>query len=171
MKNKEYQHKDILQLFKDLSPRSLVSWTEKGLLAPEYGDARGRGTVRKYSFDNVMQIGVIKELMSLGFTFREIKGLFTDDYKTKMKDLKYDCVFFWQRPMLRDGQSQKFEYLFRSYILSMEEFNNLKAESIFEDFDTYINGKWSTHKSGMSIINFTAINVSDIFRMVNNWLM
>ena len=73
--------------------------------------------------------------------------------------------------MLRDGQSQKFEYLFRSYILSMEEFNNLKAESIFEDFDTYINGKWSTHKSGMSIINFTAINVSDIFRMVNNWLM
>ncbi len=76
MESSVYQHKDILRIFPDLSARSLVSWTEKGLLVPFHGDARGRGTIRRYSFDNLIQAGVIRELMALGVTFRDIKEFF-----------------------------------------------------------------------------------------------
>lgn len=141
MKRDTFQHKDILRIFPDLSARSLVSWSEKGLLTPDYGEAMGRGTVRRYSFDNLIQAGVIRELFLLGFGFRDIKTFFTEHWKKEMKRFKYNCVLILQRQTFRAANVRgRIFPNFSLRVYGMEYFNSLGAKAIFEDSTYPVDG-------------------------------
>ena len=182
MKNDLYQHKDILEIFPDLSSRSLVSWTEKELLKPDYGDARGRGTVRKYSFDNIIQAGIIRELMALGLTFREIRGFYSDHWKAEMKNLNYNCVFIWQRQMfinigggkLDPDQKVNAKELYHSFhvrVFGMEEFKKYGMRTIFEmSAEDRATGKLVPVGPMPELSSILILNIARIYRYVINEL-
>ena len=88
MKNKaekSYQHKDIVRIFPNIPARSIISLCEKGLITPDYGDTTGNGVPRKYSLDNVIQIGIVREMMKWGMPCRSIKPLLDDKAKSELK--------------------------------------------------------------------------------------
>jgi len=170
MENRTYQHKDILKVYSDLSPRSLVSWTEKGLLTPDHGDATGRGSMRKYSFDNVIQAGVIRELMAFGLTFREII-LVDKHWKSEMKRFGYDCILFFQRATFKDIRESTMPHRYYVRVVEKKKFDQYKANTIFATFvqDTKTN---ESVPSGPDI-SFTGalfINVHRIYQLVVSWL-
>lgn len=170
MKNKTYQHKDILRVYSDLSPRSLVSWTEKGLLTPDHGDATGRGTMRKYSFDNVVQAGVIRELMAFGLTFREII-LVNDHWKSEMKKFDYDCVLFFQRATFKSLSDKTMPHRFDVRVVSMKKLDQYKASTIFETFAQDENTKELVPiGTDVSFTGALFINVARIYQLVESWL-
>jgi DNA-binding transcriptional MerR regulator len=170
MRKEIFHHKDILEVFSDLSPRSLVSWTEKGLLTPDHGDATGRGTMRKYSFDNVLQAGVIRELMKFGLTFREII-LFDDHWKSEMKRFNYDCVLFFQRATFKSQIENVMPYRFDVRVVSRKKFDKYKATAIWETFVYDKNTDELTPRFvNVSLTGALLINVTRIYQLVNAWL-
>ena len=180
MKDTSYQHKDIIKIFPDLSSRSLVSWAEKEILAPDHSDAKGRGTVRKYSFDNVVQAGIIRELMGLGLTFRDIKTFITDHWKKEMKKFEYDCVLIVQRHMfgvnLRrrpDKTSSAFvlKHHFDVRVFSLDEFEKYGRDVIFGT-STYTKKKKKLVPIGKSqtISSVLLVDVKRIYDHVINEL-
>lgn len=58
-----FKHRDVLRIYPDLRPRTLISWVDKGLLSPEV-KASGTGTRNQYSVKNLVEIGVIRELIT-----------------------------------------------------------------------------------------------------------
>jgi DNA-binding transcriptional MerR regulator len=70
-KNK-FQSKDICSIL-DIPARQLLLWAERGLIVPEHRDAKGRSSSRVYSLKNVVEAGVIKELVSWGMDLSSIK--------------------------------------------------------------------------------------------------
>jgi len=170
MEKSVYQHKDILKVFPDLSARSLVSWTEKGLLVPFHGDAKGRGTVRKYSFNNIVEAGIIRELMALGLIFRDIKEYFTDVWKEKMRKLNYDCVFIWQRATYKVDQNGVAPMMLRSFhvrVFSMDEFKEYRVQALLQS-STMVRGTDKLIPIG-TLPNLTSvliINVAQIYKNV-----
>ncbi len=170
MRKEIFHHKDILEVFSDLSPRSLVSWTEKGLLTPDHGDATGRGTMRKYSFDNVLQAGVIRELMKFGLTFREII-LFDDHWKSEMKRFDYDCVLSFQRATFKSLTENTMPHRFDVRVVSRKKFEKYKATDIWAIFAYDRN---TDELVPVAIdVSFTSalfINVTRIYQLVDAWL-
>jgi len=70
---KQFVHKEVLKIFPWIKPRTLISWSERGLVTPELEDASGRGTKRKYSYKNLIEIGFVCELLEYGIPFSTIK--------------------------------------------------------------------------------------------------
>lgn len=70
----EIYHKDVLSIYRQLNGRTLISWIEKGLFTPLY-EPDNRGGKRCYSYQNLVEIGIIKELSLLGFPIKRIKLL------------------------------------------------------------------------------------------------
>jgi DNA-binding transcriptional MerR regulator len=57
-----------------LTLRQVQFYTEEGLVAPE-GMGEGRGKFRKYSFGNLFDFLVIKELVNHGVTIKKIESI------------------------------------------------------------------------------------------------
>jgi DNA-binding transcriptional MerR regulator len=74
MNTKIYEHRDVLKVYPSLKPRTLISWSEKGLLTP-VEKASGTGTRRRYSVRNLVEIGVILELVSYKIPHLFISGV------------------------------------------------------------------------------------------------
>ncbi|HEX2241254.1 MAG TPA: MerR family transcriptional regulator [Actinomycetota bacterium] len=53
--------------------RQLDYWTRTGLVAPTVQDARGSGTQRLYSFNDLLQLKVIKSLTDAGASLQKIR--------------------------------------------------------------------------------------------------
>jgi DNA-binding transcriptional MerR regulator len=67
-------HRDVLKIFPNLKARTLISWSEKGLLSPSVG-ASGSGSRRIYSEKNLIEIGVIRELVDYRFPTKIVKPI------------------------------------------------------------------------------------------------
>ena len=167
MESKIYRHKDILIFFPDLSPRSLVSWAEKGLLIPDHGDAAGRGTMRQYSFDNVVQAGVIRELMAFGLTFRDII-LVDNHWKSEMKRFNYDCVLSFQKATFRSKNTMPYRLDVR--VDSMENFKKNKADVIWSASSYNTNGDLVQIGPDVSYTGALFINVTRIYQLIKTRL-
>ena len=134
METRVFQHKDILKIFPDLSSRGLVSWSEKGLLSPDYEDAKGRGSIRRFSFDNVMQAGVIRELFLFGFGFRDIRTFVADRWMNDMKRFRYSCALTIQRRSLREADDPgDTSPRFNARVLRLKAFEFLGARAILQE--------------------------------------
>jgi DNA-binding transcriptional MerR regulator len=51
--------------------RQLDYWARTGLLAPSLEAARGSGTQRRYSYDDVVELKVIKQLLDAGINLQQ----------------------------------------------------------------------------------------------------
>jgi hypothetical protein len=71
---KLYTHKEVLRIFPNLKTRTLISWSEKGLMSPAI-EADGTGSMRRYSFKNLIEIGVIRELIDYRFSHDVIRPI------------------------------------------------------------------------------------------------
>lgn len=84
--SERYFHKDVIRIFPDLRPRTVISWAEKGLVKPGV-EAKGRGDRRVYTYSNLVEIGFIHELVSLGIPSGEIKRTLKQaDVKEALQD-------------------------------------------------------------------------------------
>lgn len=65
---------EVNKIFEHIPSRTLRFWVESGLVewAGEHEDRRGRH--RQYSFDNLLQLGLVEELMSLNLTVKKVKS-------------------------------------------------------------------------------------------------
>ena len=88
--DEQYLHRDILKVFPWIKPRTLISWSERGLVKP-LGKAYGRGSARVYSYSNLVEIGIISELLSFGMPFTIIGNIMTS---------KFDTVFWFCRELV-----------------------------------------------------------------------
>lgn len=56
-----------------INPRTILSWTEKGLIVPEIENPQGQGKKPRYSVTNLVEIALIKELLRVGVRISEIR--------------------------------------------------------------------------------------------------
>ena len=62
---KRYSHSQVLKIFPDIDPSILKSWLTLGLIAPDL-KTKGVGIFKKYTTDNLIEIGVARELFAFG---------------------------------------------------------------------------------------------------------
>ena len=59
-----------------LSQRRLDYWADRGIVTPSIQRATGKGSERKYSFDDLVKLAVVKKLREAGLSLQKIrKGL------------------------------------------------------------------------------------------------
>lgn len=73
-----YSHANILKIFPNIKVRSLISWSERGLIKP-LQDAAGRGSSRIYSYTNLIEIGIIAEFFRYGLGFSNVSSLMSSN--------------------------------------------------------------------------------------------
>ncbi len=56
-----------------ISYRQLDYWARTGLLRPSIADARGSGTQRRYSYHDVLELKVIKQLLDAGISLQRAR--------------------------------------------------------------------------------------------------
>jgi DNA-binding transcriptional MerR regulator len=86
-----WKHADVLKIFPDIKPRTLISWAEKGLITPEVL-AKGSGTRREYTLNNLLEIGIIKELVSRNVPHPLISQIVFDFSTYKHISQNYDLA-------------------------------------------------------------------------------
>jgi DNA-binding transcriptional MerR regulator len=57
----------------DITYRQLDYWTRTGLVTPSLAEAKGSGTQRLYSFNDLLQLKVIKSLTDAGASLQKIR--------------------------------------------------------------------------------------------------
>ena len=66
----EFENREICRHL-DMSEREVRYWSDREVIVPEVQEAMGRpGIRRKYSFKNLVQFGILKELLDSGVNFR-----------------------------------------------------------------------------------------------------
>ena len=60
-----YSHSQVLKIFPDIDPALLKSWITLGIIAPDLKE-KGIGIFKKYTTDNLIEIGVARELFAFG---------------------------------------------------------------------------------------------------------
>jgi DNA-binding transcriptional MerR regulator len=93
--HEQFLHRDILNIFPWLKPRTLISWSERGLIKPDFSNAAGRGSSRVYSYANLIEIGIVSEFLGHGIPFSIIEGIMNGSAVTKMKEEKDFHVVIW----------------------------------------------------------------------------
>lgn len=92
---REFVHREVLKIFPWIKSRTLISWSERGLIKPEFEDASGRGTRRRYSYQNLIEIGFVSELLNYGIPFSMISN-FIEQEKGLANELRargFETVF------------------------------------------------------------------------------
>jgi len=65
-KNRIYTLKDVKEVYRFLSVRSLQTWVKRGVIIPAQ-PASGRGTVVGFDYLNLIEIGLVMQLVKFGF--------------------------------------------------------------------------------------------------------
>ena len=59
-----------------VSQRCLDYWDERGIVKPSFSQASGKGSERRYAFDDLLKLTLVKKLRSAGLSLQRIrKGL------------------------------------------------------------------------------------------------
>jgi len=59
------------------SPRTIDYWAKTGFIAPSIADATGRGTERKYAFDDLVALRVARGLRQAGISMQALRLIVT----------------------------------------------------------------------------------------------
>ena len=66
-----YESRNVVNLV-GVSERELRHWADRGIVVPDIADAVGRpGVRRQYSFDNLLEAAIIKELLRQGINLHK----------------------------------------------------------------------------------------------------
>jgi DNA-binding transcriptional MerR regulator len=60
-----------------ISYRQLDHWTRKGLIKPSVADANGSGTQRLYSYEDVVELRTIKQMLDAGISLQRAEAAIT----------------------------------------------------------------------------------------------
>lgn len=97
----EYLHGDVLKIFPWIKPRTLISWSERGLLRAEFGEADGRGSSRVFSYTNLIEIGILSELLQNGVPFSVIRMITeSEQVRDTLAQKAFNNVVFFQRQLV-----------------------------------------------------------------------
>ena len=87
-----YIRKEASEITK-IPARTIQFYTDRGFVTPDVAAPTGRGTTRRYSLKNLVELSLVKELTRHGFTLntiaeimREMRGSL-DEYWDKSKDI------------------------------------------------------------------------------------
>jgi DNA-binding transcriptional MerR regulator len=74
-----------------VSQRCLDYWDEKGIVRPSAKAASGKGTVRRYAFEDLLKLAVVKRLRTTGLSLQRIrKGLTQLKKRLEVNDVLAD---------------------------------------------------------------------------------
>lgn len=155
---KLYAHRDILKIFPDLKTRTLISWSEKGLFSPEI-DASGTGSRRLYSRKNLVEIGVIRELISYRFSHDIIRPLI-EELNDQVKKYNFDMVIVARRQIVSGGYVTAFTTGPR------KKFAENGAKLIFGEQSTpLLNGSTSKERA-LAVGSAIVVSLADIWEFI-----
>ena len=73
MENRLFLNREVSKII-GITPRQVLSWTEKGLVVP-FKESAGAGTKRGYNYTNLLEFGLCEVLFLVGMGFRAVKKL------------------------------------------------------------------------------------------------
>ena len=72
-----FESRNVVSLV-GVTERELRHWADRGIVAPDIADAVGRpGVRRRYSFENLVQAAIVKELLRQGINLHEAGRILT----------------------------------------------------------------------------------------------
>lgn len=157
-----YTHKHVLEIFPDLKARTLIDWCESGMLIPAQ-QPDGTGTRRQYSLKNLVEIGVLRELVSYRFSRELARNILGALNKRLTATQDYDFVIVASR------QYNKFGFIEDIRIGSRRGFADEAAELIFNERPVVEMGLKGKSKS-MSVCSAVIVSVADVRDFVANQL-
>jgi MerR HTH family regulatory protein len=70
-----FENRDVVA-FTGVSERALRHWANRGVVVPDLADAVGRpGIRRRYSFPNLVECGIVLELLEYGINLRQARDI------------------------------------------------------------------------------------------------
>lgn len=73
-KNIGFTRKKVSELL-GISGSSIQMYTDRGIITPKISNPSGRGTIRKYSDENLVELLLIKELQKFGIPLKKIEKI------------------------------------------------------------------------------------------------
>lgn len=73
-----YSQGDLKRIFSHIPANTLLFWAKEGLLTWTDETRDARGIHRKYSFNDLVRVGFVEELLSLGYPNRMIDAFVTN---------------------------------------------------------------------------------------------
>jgi DNA-binding transcriptional MerR regulator len=99
--DKQFLHRDVVKIFPWLKPRTLISWSERGLIKADFSEAAGRGSSRVFSYSNLIEIGILSEFLQNGIPFAMIKILIeSPPMRSIISNKTFNQVFWFERQMV-----------------------------------------------------------------------
>lgn len=158
-----YTNKEVVQIIPELKPRTLIDWSEAKMFEPEQ-DADGIGSRRLYSFKNLVEIGVLRELISYRISRDMARTIMAalDERLSSDKD-NYDFVIaVRQQPVSLD---KGFGSVISVHIGSRSDFGKDAARLVFNEIRTVVDGVENVQR-GLHIGSAIIVSVSDIHEFI-----
>jgi DNA-binding transcriptional MerR regulator len=80
---RSYRQNEVQEIFSDVPGKTLIAWARQGLVEWESETKDARGLHRNYSFWNIVQYAVVRELASIGlnsYTIRTVMDSWFKDF-------------------------------------------------------------------------------------------
>jgi len=158
-----YGHHQVIDIFPDLKARTLISWSEKGLFTPEV-NASGTGSRRLYSAKNLVEIGVIRELVSYRIPHDFIRSVMERLRKTRLSEKDgFDVVITLSRQLLGGGKDD-IGFLLDVRVGKRSNFRKEAGELVFGE-------RWpskQTFQRTPSTASAVVVSLADIWEFVRD---
>jgi DNA-binding transcriptional MerR regulator len=165
--SQSYLHRDVVKIFPWLKARTLISWSERGLIVPEITDAAGRGSSRMYSYSNLIQIGMLAELLRFGIPFTQIREMMeSDEMKNMLSTRNFDAVYWLSRELVsaKVPMDKEAPWLGRFGFMTFDDFLKKGAGNLVD-----VSIKDSERREG-NVTSAFLLNVRSIKRFVDKQL-
>ena len=88
MPNRLYTQREVAAIFTDVPNKTLIYWARQGLMEWVAETRDARGIARLYSFWNLFQIGLVRELAGIGFSIENIGVIMEQFFKDYPREKK-----------------------------------------------------------------------------------
>lgn len=139
-----------------LSPRQVLSWTEKGLVEPER-PAKKAGERRGYNYYNLLEFGLAKYLL-------DIACLQFHTASVILRELKEDGAI---KEIKRDGQCGVLFYVFTNEKSETDNIRIISSKDLKNTFKEFKNREFEEINSSRVTIT---VNLSEIKKEIDNGL-
>lgn len=101
-----YSHSKVLKIFPDIDPALLKSWLTMGLIAPDL-KSKGMGIFKKYTTDNLIEIGVARELFAFGVKQAMTEPIIQSLREHLRQSQDFDLLILCRRQYVSTGKREQ----------------------------------------------------------------
>ena len=101
-----YSHSKVLKMFPDIDPSLLKSWLTLGLIAPDL-KSKGMGIFKKYTTDNLIEIGVARELFAFGVKQAMAEPIIQSLREHLRQSQDFDLLILCRRQYVATGKREQ----------------------------------------------------------------